>query len=241
MTKAGAGIVKRNIAALDKHDPQTVERLSRISTPATSLVYDNGGIVNIDLGGGTLYPKPALEWTRDQLEEFTDNPDRLIFKDPSHCNLSGYSFKFFQPMQDYFKSKGIAEKLSAGPVVDIGFLFVFGIGLGYHLRDLVETTPAKRMILIEPLPEFMVHSLSAIEWRDIYKIADKRHQDIHLPRGKARGYRPLSRKHARRRRQYVFGRFVLLPALLFLDPPRDVRPPPGAHQTLLHLERFHRR
>jgi hypothetical protein len=180
MTKAGAGIVKRNIAALDKHDPQTVERLSRISTPATSLVYDNGGIVNIDLGGGTLYPKPALEWTRDQLEEFTDNPDRLIFKDPSHCNLSGYSFKFFQPMQDYFKSKGIAEKLSAGPVVDIGFLFVFGIGLGYHLRDLVETTPAKRMILIEPLPEFMVHSLSAIEWRDIYKIADKRGIKIYI-------------------------------------------------------------
>ncbi|MEQ8193603.1 MAG: hypothetical protein RIB59_03850, partial [Rhodospirillales bacterium] len=183
MTKAGAGLVKRNIAALDKHAPAAVQRLSRISDPVTSLVYgagtgndgeNHGEIVNIDLGGGTLYPKPALEWTRDQLEEFVTSPDRLIFKDPSHCNLSGYSFKFFQPMQEYFKDKGIIDELTAGPVVDIGFLFVFGIGLGYHLRELVETTEAKRMILIEPIPEFMVHSLSAIEWRDIYKIADKR-------------------------------------------------------------------
>ncbi len=174
MTKAEEAIVKRNVAAFEKNDPETLDRLAAISDPITSLVYDGDKIVNIDLGGGELYPKPAEHWTEDQLEDFRENPDRLIFKDPSHCNLSGYSFKFFKPMQNYFAKKNIKESLTAGPVVDIGFLFVFGVGLGYHLREIVETTPAKRIILIEPIAEFALHSLHAIEWKDIFRIAKKR-------------------------------------------------------------------
>jgi hypothetical protein len=174
MTKAEKAIVKRNITSFEENDPETLDILVGISDPITSPIYDQSDIVNIDLGGGELYPKPAKEWTENQLADFRENPDRLIFKDPSHCNLSGYSFKFFQPMQEYFADKGIKEDLTAGPLVDIGFLFVFGVGLGYHLRELVETTPAKRIILIEPIAEFYLHSFSAIEWKDIYRIAKKR-------------------------------------------------------------------
>ena len=174
MTKAEVAIVKRNVTAFEKNDPETLDILVGINDPITSPVYDNGKIVNIDLGGGELYPKPAEHWTEDQLADFRENPDRLIFKDPSHCNLSGYSFKFFEPMQEYFAEKNLEEEITAGPVVDIGFLFVFGVGLGYHLRELVETTPAKRIILIEPIAEFVLHSFSTIEWKDIYRIAKKR-------------------------------------------------------------------
>ena len=174
MTKADEAIVNRNLSVFEEHDPRTLDRLVKIGAPATIPIHENGKIVNIDLGGGELYPKPAEQWTEDQLEEFRRNPDRLIFKDPSHCNLSGYSFKFFKPVQEYFAEKKLLNTLTSGPVVDIGFLFVFGVGLGYHLRELVETTPTKRMILIEPIPEFFLHSLSAIEWKDIFRIAKKR-------------------------------------------------------------------
>jgi hypothetical protein len=174
MTKAEKAIVKRNITTFEENDPETLDILIGINDPITSPVYDNDEIVNIDLGGGELYPKLAKEWTEDQLADFRENPDRLIFKDPRHCNLSGYSFKFFKPMQAYFADKRLQDEITAGPVVDIGFLFVFGVGLGYHLRELVETTPAKRIILIEPIAEFLLHSFSAIEWKDIYRIAKKR-------------------------------------------------------------------
>ena len=178
MTKAGEAIVKRNISVFEKHNPSILGRLAEINSPETSLVHENDKIVNIDLGGGTLYPKPAKIWTEDQLEEFRENPDRVIFKNPDHCNLSGYSFKFFKPVQAYFAKHKLSEAVAAAPVIDVGFLFVFGVGLGYHLRELVETTPARKMILIEPIPEFIWHSLSAIEWKDIYRIADKRGIEI---------------------------------------------------------------
>jgi hypothetical protein len=121
MTKAEKAIVKRNITTFEENDPETLDILIGINDPITSPVYDNDEIVNIDLGGGELYPKPAKEWTEDQLADFIENPDRLIFKDPSHCNLSGYSFKFFKPMQAYFADKKLQDEITAGPVVISGF------------------------------------------------------------------------------------------------------------------------
>lgn len=179
MTEAEKAIVKRNITTFEKNDPETLSILVGIDNPITSPVYKKGKIINIDLGGGELYPKPVKKWTEDQLSNFRENPDRLIFKDPSHCNLSGYSFKFFKPMQEYFANKSLTKSITASPLVDIGFLFVFGVGLGHHLQELIKSTPAKRIILIEPIAEFMLHSFSAIEWKDIYRIAKKRNIKIY--------------------------------------------------------------
>ena len=83
-------------------------------------------------------------------------------------------------LTDYLRKRRWTESVAALPVVDVGYLFVFGIGLGYHVPELVEKTPARHIILIEPVAEFLLHSFSAIDWKKVFARARRRGITIHF-------------------------------------------------------------
>ncbi len=139
--------------------------------------------VNIDLGRVNLYPEDAAKWTAEQLESYFRKPDRLIFPDPAATELGHEADEMNRSLDGYIQDS-IQGPLAAAPLTDVGYAFVFGIGLGYHLPELVARNLARNLVLIEPVPEFLIHSLYAIDWRDLFDSAQRRGTEIHFRVGK---------------------------------------------------------
>jgi len=171
-TEASEKLFEKNKKAFKKHQPVIYEKLMALEQLVSSPVWENDEAVNIDLGEINLYPKHAGEWTSEQLTAYFENPDRVGFEDPSHCNVSAVSIEVLKDITEYFEQSEI-EMLSSYPVVDVGFAFVFGVGLGQHIPELISRGIAKHIILIEPVMEFILHSMHVIDWRKLFKDAKK--------------------------------------------------------------------
>ena len=171
---------KRNRQAFAQRFPAVLQAIEGIGQRSTFLVEDDGVPVNIELGGALLYPGAAPAYTCAQLQAFRADPDRLGFTDPSHCNLSPISLKLLDDLVRYMRDRGLTTRLAQYPVADVGYLFVFGVGLGRHLEALLTETPARHVVLIEPFAEFLSHSLAAADWRKLFAIAERRRISFHF-------------------------------------------------------------
>ncbi|CAA7618665.1 motility associated factor glycosyltransferase family protein [Magnetospirillum sp. UT-4] len=148
------------------------------------LIRDGARVANIDLGELTLYPYNADLWSEEQEAAYWNHPDRLVFSDPCQCNLSEVSIGLLNDMIVTLRGSP-NEVLSREPVVDAGYMFVFGIGLGYHIPKLVERACCHRLVLIEPLPEFVHYSTEAIDWSEVLKLAEEKKVDISFITGES--------------------------------------------------------
>jgi len=174
-----ASLFRRNRTAFRRHQPQLWTELERLGETVSRPVIEDDAVVNIDLGEVRLYPEPASAWTARQLDGYFRNPDRIGFQDPLHCNLSGVSIALLKKLGDYLEEAG-STKVSGLPIVDVGFAFVFGVGLGYHVVDLVRRNVARHLVLIEPVPEFLLHSMRAVDWSRIFADARRKRMTLHF-------------------------------------------------------------
>lgn len=179
-------LFRRNRNAFRLHHPKIWAELERIEKPVSRAVIENDLVVNIDLGEIRLYPDPAPAWTVRQLDDYFANPDRLVFENPFHCNLSPVSVEVLRDIGDYL-AEHKRSKPASFPVVDVGYAFIFGVGLGLHVADLVRRKVARNLILIEPIPEFLLHSMQAVDWSRIFTAARKQGMAIDFLLGKDPG------------------------------------------------------
>lgn len=168
-----SALFRRNRNAFKRYFPDVWAGLERITTTVSNLVFEDEAPVNINLGDIRLYPEPADAWSKTQIEEYFEKPDRLGFEDPAHCNLSPVSVDVLRKIAGFFTDHP-RQKASAYPVVDTGYAFVFGIGLGYHIPELIRRKVAHHLVLLEPVPEFLLHSLYAVDWAKIFGDARKK-------------------------------------------------------------------
>lgn len=183
VTACKTALFARNRELFQSRYPVVWTYLESLNEPVSKLVMDGDTPVNIDLGETTLYPEPARDWTAEQVATYFDDPDRIGFSSPAHCNLSPISRRVLADVTDYFDEHH-GGKLESYPVVDVGFAFVFGIGLGHHILDLVKRGLSRYMILIEPLPELLLQSMAAIDWGEIFDSAADRGMQIEFLLGK---------------------------------------------------------
>lgn len=173
-------MAERGLAAIGRNFPQVWAIVERTLPPTSSVVDGDDGPENIDLGRGNLYPAPAREWTRRQLSGYAENPDTIYFSSPAHCNISPFSKELLGRLTAYIRDHDLKPIIAPLPVIDVGFLWVLGVGLGYHLPDLIANTKARHVVLIEPYPEFLVHAAHAIDWEALFETAESRDITIHF-------------------------------------------------------------
>ncbi|MCB2102043.1 MAG: motility associated factor glycosyltransferase family protein [Rhodobacterales bacterium] len=183
----GDTLYDRNVAVWRARRPEHWALLEAQGVRVSSRVDGpDGRPVNIDLGGTRLYPSDGPAWTAEQLRQFDGSPDRLGFSDPSHCNLSPVSKRVLFELGHALKDRGL-RRLAPYPVVDVGYAFVFGLGLGLHLPDLVARAIARHIVIIEPVPEFILHSMHVLDWADLFRQADAQGLEIHFLGGPGHG------------------------------------------------------
>lgn len=178
-TDAPSPLYKRNRKAFRKYAERVWAQLEPFEKTVSTLVFEDGAAANIDLGETHLYPEAAGPWTGRQIDSYFEEPDRLGFSGPGHCNLSPVSVEVLSDIKDYVLEKR-RWKMSPYPVTDVGYTFIFGIGLGYHVPELLRRKLARHIILIEPVPEFVIQSMHVIDWGRIFRQADKLGVHLHF-------------------------------------------------------------
>lgn len=155
-------LYQKNLVFLETSMP-SLAKLARDTTDSlTRPVFDDDGLaVDINLGGGCLYNRPASEFSREQVASWLRQPNRVVVNRPEPETLKDEANKILSSRL----SEEAGETLRQIPPVDeSGLLVVIGIGLGQHIRDLVETVSPRHLVLIESISEFAVHSLHALDW-----------------------------------------------------------------------------
>lgn len=171
---------KDNIRQISLVDAVAARALEQVA-PSSRLVIDADGALNIDLGGGSLfYPgEPRLAAER-QVAQFLDAPLRLYCPQGQIQDTPCDSLNLHMG--------AMAERLAAVPRSEArapfgGFVIVFGIGLGHHIKLLAERMEFKTLIVVEPHDELIVHGLHVLDWKELTRSLARRGRDIRLVRG----------------------------------------------------------
>ena len=153
-------------AAFEATFPDLARRLAALPPPQSRAVVRNGETVNVTIDGRPLYPEDARPWAERQVAEYAAAPDRLILGDLSHCPPPPFLAECTDDIRHFLAARpGIAG--SPQPVVDAGYCFVFGVGLGHHIPLLLDRFRFRTLVLIEPAPELLIHSIDSIDWPEI--------------------------------------------------------------------------
>ena len=171
-------LYESNLACFKEHFPDVARMIAKPDPTLATLVMEDDKPIDLDLGSGRLYKVPAEEFARQQLDDYFANPERIILNQPEGAyQKSPYSLRMAEFLMATLKEHKI-EALMGQPKDVIGYLFVFGIGLGHHLDELIKRTAPRHVVLIEPIAEFIKHSLHSVDWGALHAWCAERNISI---------------------------------------------------------------
>ncbi len=218
-----------NLAALAPYLPSELLSYLGAGTPAKSTLTGAAGAWNIDLGGALLYPESAEAFAAGQVDAFLANPVRRISYAVSNFlfeqdQLDGEGRFTPKPLD----GPGLAAQLAAGnemtiagevaqallkqadgavldwfPDPDAGHLVCFGLGLGLHLPGLIGALDIRDVVVVDPYPEFLRHSLSVVDWRPLVESLEARGGRLYFLFGNDPAALAAGVQEALRRDQYA--------------------------------------
>jgi hypothetical protein len=158
--------VDRSLAAFARRFPEIAANLGQ-GTPQSSIILDGEEPADIVIGDRHIYGDNARRQSAEQVTAFMKKPLRLIMETPQSAGLvSQICINLQRALQDTIEKSGTST-IARGPLSAPTFLVVFGVGLGYHLRELVRATKVRWVIIIEPFTEFLRHSFEVVDWHEL--------------------------------------------------------------------------
>lgn len=169
-----------NLAFLEKNFPAVHGRVAGLAQTVAALVVEDGEIVDINLGPGRLYKDDGRRMAEQQVAVFEAAPRRIGYKGVEGITSDSImSRKFYDQMLAAVDDVG-AAKLKFFPQGRANFLFVFGVGLGFHLPLLARQMDVQHIVVLEAVDEFMALSLRALDWQALVDEMAERNQTLHL-------------------------------------------------------------
>jgi len=177
-----ASLYSRNLQAFARAHPHVLRSLSGNGGQGGQVVYQGGEAVNLKVAGVELYPEAAKSYVTKQVAAYLSSPDRLKIPDPLDDSQPSLTFRLAEELDRFAQENGIGISEDF-PVSDVGIAFVFGLGLGYHIPMLLEQCRAEQMVVVEPVPEFVKHSMYALDWEKVFKQAEHQGTALHFKIG----------------------------------------------------------
>ncbi len=170
-------LFEANLRLFGLHVSMDVAKLlAGLSSDARLVPADAEAGPNIAVGSARLYPDPADQFSRKQVESYLANPQSLNLKPLDHALDLSDAARLDQihvkPLLEYAAEHGLFDKRD--PECPVGYLVTFGIGLGFHLPDLVSALPVRNLILADQSPVFLTLSLRCVDWHPIFDALQAR-------------------------------------------------------------------
>lgn len=165
---------ERNLAIFAERFPDIHAQIVAKDDSLSTLRYDDEGPVDIDLGSGLLHKGGGRDKEIAQARSFLENPYIINYNVPLQSGSDSLISRrvFFSILHSIKKHE--SDELALLPVSRTGYLIVLGVGLGYHLPILAEELDLPYIIIVEPVVEFLRHSLHAVDWDKLIRDCDER-------------------------------------------------------------------
>ncbi|MBC7952772.1 MAG: motility associated factor glycosyltransferase family protein [Rhodospirillaceae bacterium] len=160
--------------------PKMAEKIAAIESPLTTLVVEDGAAIDIDLGTARLYKNDGRQLAREQAEAFVAAPRRIGYEHKDGATGDSLiSVQIYNALVDSIRANGI-DSFSAAPAGRVGFLFVFGLGLGHHIPILAEKLNVENIVIGEVIDEFVMHAAVAVDWQALAELCEAKGTKLHM-------------------------------------------------------------
>ena len=156
-------------AAFAARFPKIAESLARPGAVSSSLIEENGTIVDAAVNDSRLYNADARGFAVAQVDAFMARPLRLFMDRPNQAGLvSPVCVKLHDALGEFLLSRGIEEISRQVSEDSPHYLVIFGLGLGHHVAALVRRTKARWLVIVEPTADFIAHSFHTVDWPALF-------------------------------------------------------------------------
>lgn len=169
---------QKNLVFLETAFPALAGLARETTDTLTSPVLDGDGIaVDIDLGSGRPYNQPARAFAQQQVASWLERSNRVVVNRPEPGTLQDAATRAV--CEDLSRQAG-ETLLPVPPAGESGLLVVIGVGLGQHVHELLTAVSPRHLVLVEPISEFALHSLHALDWMSLVSACKARGTTIDL-------------------------------------------------------------
>jgi hypothetical protein len=153
---------QKNLIFLETAFPPLAALARRSNDTLTRPVFGEDGLAHdINLGDSCLFNRPAAEFAAEQVAAWMRAPMRVVVNEPSADSLVDFCTRNLTTAMD---DEAAGNLLAEPPRDQAGMLAVVGLGLGAQVPELLENLSPRHVVLIEPIEEFAVQSLHALDW-----------------------------------------------------------------------------
>ncbi len=162
---------KKNMALLKAKVPKLYEQFSDYKPEELRLAFSEEGyvnLVNFKLDNKPVYSMDPKEFAKIQVQTYLKRPSisRIGILDNKPAQVD----RFFQAKILNNLTATFRESIDVPKdVVDcpMGFMIMTGVGLGYHLADLIEQSDIYSLCIFDPHPDSFYASLHTIDWAPV--------------------------------------------------------------------------
>jgi hypothetical protein len=178
---------EENILAFEKYMPQIAAQFRHYRPKETQMVCSLSGAANLidNLTGRPLYGDDPVEQSRQQVEEVIENPKytRLAFSLDEEVENTFIHTKYMHKIHQVFLDAQEELKPLTTIPEHLGSMILFGVGLGYHLRHLVDEITIDHLYICEPNTDWFFTSLYTCDWKYVLETIDDRDGSMYLHLG----------------------------------------------------------
>lgn len=173
-------LYESNLQFLQKHFPQVHAQIAVLDNKISQPVVEDGVIVDINLGSGRLYKGDGRLTGASQAANFIASPSRSGYNSVEGITSDSIiSRRFYEQVREALDDVGV-DSIAPEPLGQAAFMFIFGVGLGFHLAPLTEGVDAEHVVVVEAVDEFLSWSLQSIDWNALHEGMAARGQTLHL-------------------------------------------------------------
>lgn len=179
-------LFQKNLDYFQEKYPFYVSWLKNLHNTASTPIYaqgetegEGGTIINLDIGNRNLYEdKDAFTYAQDQIAAFERKPDRVYVGMGAlslHTLRSNNALAYIKNEGEHrFKGKRIKSNFENELMV------VYGLGLGHHLKPLIEKFDVRTLFISETYIEFLYYACHSIDWQEIDDMLSAKGGRLHL-------------------------------------------------------------
>ena len=157
----------RNLAVWEAVLPEAANMLQQHEPTIVHLAYDPAGFVNLvnSHNGQPVYPGNPLIQARQQVAQYREAPEHLsgsnhrtiICEEANNAHIH-HSNQIVDLLLEH------PQERMTGLPDHVSFMLMLGVGLGYHIEALMESSDIRHLCLVEPELDIFKASLHTIDW-----------------------------------------------------------------------------
>ncbi|NQU60138.1 MAG: motility associated factor glycosyltransferase family protein [Rhodospirillales bacterium] len=161
---------ERNMEMFQERVPVLYNFLKNFHPEGSLTTLDNGE-TDLVAGGNPIFGGRHDAYFDQMVEQYWRHPARLGLAHPNPNMGDDEAGRFIGNLTEACGKADV--KISDGLTAQKSFfLIILGIGLGAHIDRMVEQSGCHTLVLVEPVPEMIYHSLFTYDWAALYKAFD---------------------------------------------------------------------